>query len=379
MEVTCKNCDKKFNVKPSTFKRGGGRFCSKECFQDAKGQISVNCENCNKEFKVTPSRFKRGSGKHCSRICSDENRPVGPDNRPKFNCIVCKKEFRATEARKKMGNVSFCSKACRGIVQTEKNTVLRNCKGCNKEFRNSKSKEKKGEGKFCSDECRLINWKEIDRPGKLKGKDKTCPQCGILFYVQGASKVKFCSQDCCTKNKDRKEEFNCQICNKSFLRKPNQVKKGLTKYCSSKCRGKGNFKSKIVKCSFCDKEVYKTPGSIKKFKRSFCSVKCSRSFYKGENSPAWRGGVTSERKKQRDSKQYKEWRTLVFERDDYTCQSCKARNGKGKAVYLHAHHIKSFHNFPELRFELNNGVTLCIECHKETDNYGGKAKKSTEL
>lgn len=339
-------------------------------------QILVKCENCNKEFSVTPSRFKRGSGKHCSRKCSYENRPEKPDKRPDFSCTVCSRIFKATITRKRMGNVLFCSKVCRGIRRTEECTVSKICEGCKKEFKIPNCREKNGEGKFCSDKCRLENWKKIDRNGKLKGRDENCLECGILFYAQGYSKRKFCSNKCRIENKNQKKEFKCQICNKSFLRKPNKVKKGHVKYCSSKCKGKGQVTKINVPCTFCNKLISKSPWFFKTYKNPFCSTKCVKNFYKGENSPFWRGGITPQRKKIRDSKQYKEWRASIFERDNFTCQNCKAKSEKGKSIYLHAHHIKSFHNFPELRFEVTNGVTLCIECHKKTDNFGMKAKQS---
>jgi 5-methylcytosine-specific restriction endonuclease McrA len=58
-------------------------------------------------------------------------------------------------------------------------------------------------------------------------------------------------------------------------------------------------------------------------------------------------------------KKYQFWRTLVFERDNWTCQSCGKRGH-----YLEAHHIKSWSQFPKLRYEIKNGVTLCYGCHK---------------
>lgn len=62
-----------------------------------------------------------------------------------------------------------------------------------------------------------------------------------------------------------------------------------------------------------------------------------------------------------------EWRKQVFERDNYTCQECGSRGGR-----LNADHIKPWCIFPELRFDINNGRTLCIKCHKKTDTYGWK-------
>lgn len=61
----------------------------------------------------------------------------------------------------------------------------------------------------------------------------------------------------------------------------------------------------------------------------------------------------------------RDWRTAVFERDNYTCQMCGERGGR-----LQAHHIKPYKEHPELRHDLSNGQTLCVECHKRTDSFG---------
>ena len=66
----------------------------------------------------------------------------------------------------------------------------------------------------------------------------------------------------------------------------------------------------------------------------------------------------------RNSIEYKQWRKAVFERDSYTCVECHEVGGR-----LNAHHIKSWADYPKLRFELSNGATLCEECHKLTDTY----------
>lgn len=61
----------------------------------------------------------------------------------------------------------------------------------------------------------------------------------------------------------------------------------------------------------------------------------------------------------RSSAEYKLWRASVFSRDDFTCQLCGLRG-----VRLNAHHIKSYANHRELRYDVSNGVTLCEPCHK---------------
>lgn len=89
-----------------------------------------------------------------------------------------------------------------------------------------------------------------------------------------------------------------------------------------------------------------------------------------EKNPNWKGGLTSASKLIRNSKEYGLWRTAVFERDEYTCQFCSVRGGK-----LQVDHIKPFALFPELRFAIDNGRTLCIPCHKTTDTYGSKTRQ----
>ena len=86
--------------------------------------------------------------------------------------------------------------------------------------------------------------------------------------------------------------------------------------------------------------------------------------HKGKNCHSWRGGITPIHRKLRKDVYYKLWREQVFERDNWTCQKCGARSKKGKSVILNAHHIKSFSKYPELRCSINNGLTLCIDCHK---------------
>ena len=85
--------------------------------------------------------------------------------------------------------------------------------------------------------------------------------------------------------------------------------------------------------------------------------------------PNWRGGRSRGYKMGYCSPQYKEWRKKVFERDNYTCQECGVQSGNGKAAYLTAHHIKSYAKYPNLRFEISNGVTLCEACHCQIDGY----------
>lgn len=93
---------------------------------------------------------------------------------------------------------------------------------------------------------------------------------------------------------------------------------------------------------------------------------------RGSKNPNWKGGISPQNVIIRNSMEMRLWRQSVFERDGYTCIWCGAKNGNGKNITLHADHIKPFSLFPELRFAIDNGRTLCVECHKKTDSYGFK-------
>lgn len=80
----------------------------------------------------------------------------------------------------------------------------------------------------------------------------------------------------------------------------------------------------------------------------------------GDRNGNWNGGTTSERMKAYNSREYKDWRKAVFERDNYTC---RALDCPKTTTRIQADHIKPFAIYPELRFDVTNGQTLCEPCH----------------
>lgn len=87
---------------------------------------------------------------------------------------------------------------------------------------------------------------------------------------------------------------------------------------------------------------------------------------RGNNHPNWKGGITKIHIKIRNSLEMKLWRRAVLLRDNYTCVWC------GSNEKLDVDHIKRFADYPELRFAIDNGRTLCRNCHLTTETYGGK-------
>ena len=79
----------------------------------------------------------------------------------------------------------------------------------------------------------------------------------------------------------------------------------------------------------------------------------------GENSPSWKNGITPESELIRKRRDYTNWRKKVFRRDRYTCQICLDDRGGN----LEAHHLNGFDTFIDQRFDIDNGITLCENCH----------------
>jgi 5-methylcytosine-specific restriction endonuclease McrA len=91
-------------------------------------------------------------------------------------------------------------------------------------------------------------------------------------------------------------------------------------------------------------------------------------------SPRWKGGTGTERHQAMGKIEYVLWRTAVFTRDDFTCQKC----GKAEGNYIEAHHIKPWSLYPELRYAIDNGETLCKSCHKQTETWGAGVFRTVE-
>ena len=157
---------------------------------------------------------------------------------------------------------------------------------------------------------------------------------------------------------------------------------------------KSKRKYYLMKCDYCGYDCLVNTVNIKQNDHHFCNLSCANKFKDhptgkdhpcwgkqrpdarkrmlennptkcGSLNPNWKGGYRSERQKIMGRKEYSSWRTSVYERDDYICQEC-GKKGNETGGYLNAHHIKKYSEFPELLFDVNNGITLCQKCHRRT-------------
>ena len=167
----------------------------------------------------------------------------------------------------------------------------------------------------------------------------------------------------------------CERCDKHLV---NRQKR----FCSRKCvclhncelqKGKPAHNRNKVEavCKYCGK-VRKVPVSLSD--RPFCNRGCMSKWMSenigGENHWHWQGGITEVKSRDNLYPGYKEWRTSVYRRDNYTCQTC----GENKSGSLQAHHIKDRANHPDLIVDIDNGITLCKKCHMEV-HYGNKLQR----
>ena len=173
----------------------------------------------------------------------------------------------------------------------------------------------------------------------------------------------------------RKARFpvSCRLCGTEYSVIKSRLP--ITRFCSKSCIGKSVLKGLETSRMTGKKHSLETKEKMRLSATGFVhseeSKKKMSASLRGRNTGAsnwmWKGGITPENVKIRGSAEMKEWRKAVFTRDDYTCQICKERGG-----VLNADHIKRFAHFPELRFELSNGRTLCLTCHKTTNTFGTK-------
>ena len=125
----------------------------------------------------------------------------------------------------------------------------------------------------------------------------------------------------------------------------------------------------------CSEETRKKMGNAQRGK--ITSEETKRKLSEGkrgdEKGSNWKGGITPQNKTIRHSIEYRLWREAVFARDNWVCQKSGERGGK-----LHPHHIHNFADYPELRFAIDNGVTLSEKEHRAFHRKYGKIKNNKE-
>lgn len=219
--------------------------------------------------------------------------------------------------------------------------------------------------------------------------DKTCPHCKTVFPCHTWHKKKFCGEECRAAGRARgwksqrpgftnSGSFKAGIVpwNKTegvILKCPCGTVKRLQpnesgrKFCSKPCA----YKWRVLKGTFQKGHPDLVPRSSRghdsETRAKMSATRKSRNF-RGPRCPSWRGGHGKTNRAERHAEmgrfEYKEWRTAVFVRDNHTCVLCGAKRP------LNADHIKPWATHPSLRYDVSNGRTLCVPCHRKQPTHG---------
>lgn len=179
----------------------------------------------------------------------------------------------------------------------------------------------------------------------------------------------------------------CLVCGNIYIKPYKEGKKAwaIRKYCSKKCQYIGRSIITPIEMERRRKQTLAMVGNKCGFKKGFApwnkglkgvmtvwnkgkktGLVPRSAFKKGHKT--WNRGETPDLNHLlRKQPEYFVWRKAVYTRDYWTCQDCDI---KGKDIV--AHHIFGFADFPSLRYEVNNGITLCRSCHKKRHSNIGK-------
>jgi hypothetical protein len=234
---------------------------------------------------------------------------------------------------------------------------------------------------------------------------KACPVCSSIYEADPKrllhGRQTTCSRSCSYKYRQPSQaiEKTCTSCGRIYTRSPSHVKaKHGAEYCSRPCHFKGRTmgltprevthpyeytpesKAKQIAsartpqgkrvfhpltCLNC-KSLFEDPnwGRHRKSGMIFCSLLCCNNYRKGEKNPAWRGGHPSYY-----GPDWSRMRRETLQRDNHTCQRCKA-TPKGRRHDVH--HIKPVVTFenPNDAHTIENLITLCRPCHMRVEWHG---------
>lgn len=277
-------------------------------------------------------------------------------------------------------------------ANTKPTRIKKSCRRCGADIF-VKQSHAKTEGIYCSRLCQAedyrIRFQGGNNPHFSNASHRVCENCG-RDYSSYQKKSRFCSVACRSSSTvwrqemseissqiaakkpkvihakqrflplraDNRKNHVCIICDSRF-----RSHKEIQDTCSRTCANRLRYRdSPLYPCAVCGVGFRCAPSKVRYRQRATCSDECHTKHrsgkQKGSKSHRWQGGKTSEAMIIRNSKDYRDWRKSVYDRDDYTCQICQVRGGK-----LTAHHIREFAKHPELRLTVSNGITLCWPCH----------------
>jgi hypothetical protein len=198
----------------------------------------------------------------------------------------------------------------------------------------------------------ILRWKkkfglEVDYK-----KTKQCENCSesVTRNRSQFNERVFCSKECHNEDKRNKFKFECDWCSKPSEKVASQEHD--KNFCSRECNwdyhlrgGRHPNKNSVeLECSNCGTDFERPESHTGETDNNFCDIECYHDW--------------CEHTKGRNSNKAKKWRQTIRNRDNWTCQDCGEQRDN-----VEAHHIEEWSSNPSNRYDEDNGVTLCTECH----------------
>lgn len=213
-----------------------------------------------------------------------------------------------------------------------------------------------------------MNPKRYRKGGKFVEAPKVkvkCSVCGkdlvrTIHNVDGKRRF-YCSYECQrNRGKESSLEKKCKQCDKTFVtfKSQDQI------FCSKDCYTK--YGQRLYTCAYCGKQRVDKRCYSEKNQNWYCCREC---MYK-----AFENKITAPYKNLSRTGKWKSWRKRVLKRDGHKCTECGGKNN------LEAHHCKKsvkqciMEEDIAYIFDIDNGITLCSNCHQMTETWGPKNK-----
>lgn len=241
--------------------------------------------------------------------------------------------------------------------------------------------------------------------------EKACTVCGVIFSKKvnvskkNWARSQYCSRKCCLSKTIITSQKNFGLHPEDFepwnkgLKYNERMKARLNvsgleigrgfnkgkKFPERSGENSPTWKPKTTKtCKGCSKTLSLAPWESD---RLFCNVTCYGLWHRGENSPVFMGEKAKSLLRHRimELPEYVAWRKAIFARDNFTCVICSKRGGDLEADHFPEAYweirdrlgITSAQDARDCKdfWDISSGRTLCLECHRKTDNYMKKPKK----
>lgn len=219
------------------------------------------------------------------------------------------------------------------------------CCNCGKEIEVSSHKLNRNKNNFCNRSC-YLEWHKADIVDCYSCEKET---------KKGSGDKSFCDRSCYLDWHSNNKDTACESCGENLSVVSSRFNKNNNSFCDRSCYLNYHRNSVILNCENENCKNYIKLENNAVTENNFCSREC----YYLWLSKAMRGEGNHQYKGANESHGFTDAeREKIFRRDSYICQDCGDSN-----AFINAHHISPVYERPDLEHEIENGITLCVECH----------------